>query len=386
MHSGADLYGASRCLLRLGSRLVRDGHVVMAVLPYDGPLRRELEQSGVAVVIHSNLAVVVRNSYRSLKGKLSLLRRVPASVVSLVALARRFRPDVLHTNTSLILSPGLVAALGGIPHVWHVREFFFEFPRLWRFYQWLMYAFSDQIVSVSQTVADQYHPRIAARKVVVVLDGFPREEFAEVPAERVAAFRRTFGLDGKLCVGVVGRIKIRRKGQDVFLKACALLKDRFPQAVFLLIGSPFPGNEAHLNAIRQLAKDLGIENRVIYTGDVDDIKAAYAALDVSVLPSSLPEPMGGVVAESMAFGKAFVGTRSGGTPELVADGVSGLLVDPDNPQQLAEALERLLRDARLRADFGAEARRRFLAKFEFEDYYAKVMGVYVGLTASKRTI
>lgn len=381
VHSGADLYGASRSLLRLSSRLARDGHAVLAVLPYEGPLRAELEQNGVRALVHRRMPVVTRPRVRSLIGLLSLALDVPLSTLWLWRVARQFRPGVIHTNTALILSPGLAARLSGAHHVWHVREFFAEFGKMWQWYQWYMARFADAIVCVSAPVAEQYDPRILSQKVIVIHNGFPKDEFAPAEEERVRAFRERLGLGNHRLVGVVGRIKFGRKGQDVFVRAVAQLGEKFPDVRYLFIGSPFPGNEAHLENLLALIRELNIEDRVVYAGDVEDIRAAYTALDVSVLPSALPEPFGGVVIESMAMGRPVVGTRHGGTIEQIEDGVTGLLVPPDNVAALAAALNCLLSDDELRIRMGEAAKDRFLRLFEFEPFYRKILAVYGKLIA-----
>jgi glycosyltransferase involved in cell wall biosynthesis len=126
----------------------------------------------------------------------------------------------------------------------------------------------------------------------------------------------------------------------------------------------------------------GLDGRVIYTGDAADIKAAFAALDVTVLPTTLPEPFGGVVIESMAMGKPVIATRLGGSLEQIEDGVTGLLVTPDDPAALAQALARLLSDAPLRRAMGMRARERFLQHFEFEPFYAQITQLYAELLRS----
>lgn len=384
IHSGADLYGASRSLLRLASGLVLDGNPVLAVLPSDGPLKTALGQAGVEVLIHPNLPIVTRERVRAKGGMVALLLDLLKSVRSLAGVAREFRPDIIHTNTSLILSPGIVARFMGIPHLWHVREFFEEFPRLWRWYQWYMAFLSTRILCVSKAVADQFKSRIRGWKVEVLHNGFPVEEFTPVEQPRVEAFRRKFHLDGFVLVGVVGRVKFGRKGQDVVLRAAHLLKDKFPEVRFVFIGSPFPGNEDHLEMLVNLADELGVRDRIVYTGDVEDIKAAYAALDISVLPSSLPEPFGGVVIESMAMGKPVVGTNIGGTIEQIEHEVTGLLVEPSNPERLKEALERLLSDRAKLIEMGKQGKARFLKLFDFKSFYLKVEKIYSELALHER--
>jgi glycosyltransferase involved in cell wall biosynthesis len=197
-----------------------------------------------------------------------------------------------------------------------------------------------------------------------------------VSKDRVNQFRAKFKLENNIIVGVVGRLKMVRKGQDTFLRAAALLVKDYPQVQFVLIGSHFPGNENHLVALVDLGRALGIDDRVVYTGEVPDIKAAYAALDVSVLPSEQPEPFGGVVIESMASAKPVIGTRVGGTCEQIEDQKTGLLVPPGDPQALARAIRSLLDDQSLRHKLGEAGRKRFEQMFEFEQFFEQMKWVY----------
>ena len=376
VHSGSDFYGASRSLLRLTSRLVKDGTRVVVMLPYDGPLHEALEGAGVEVRIDPTLTIVTRSNLRGFRDLLLLPFRAVRSVRGLLGVIRAVHPDIVHTNTAIVLTPGVAARLARVPHLWHVRESFGEFGRLWSMFQWFMFAFSSKVICVSDAVRQQFIPYIRERKTLVIHNGIPASEFGPVTEDRIRDFRRTFKLESFLLVGVVGRLKMVRKGQDTFLKAAALLSADHPEARFVLIGSPFPGNESHGTALVALARELGIEDRVVFTGDVADIRAAYAALDVSVLPSEQPEPFGGVVIESMAAGKAVIGTRIGGTCEQIADGESGVLVTPGDPHSLSIAMGRLLGDAEGRDRMGGAGRKRFETLFEFERFYARMVETY----------
>lgn len=375
-HTPPDLYGASRSLLRLTTRLVRDGNFVYVILGDDGPLRPALESAGVTVCVCPRLATIDRRKYATLAGWVKLGLNFVVSLIQIGRIAGKFKPDVLHTNTALILTPGIVAKLFGVPHVWHIREVFADFSGLWKRYQRFVVFFSTRIMCVSHAVAEQFTLSVAQQKLFILPNGFPVAEFPEIPASRVKEFRARYKLDGNPVIGLVGRIKIGRKGQDVFLKAAAGIKSKFPNARFMLIGSPFPGNESHLENVHNLIQELGLNNEVIYTGDVGDIKTAYAALDISVQASVLPEAFSGVVIESMAMGKALVASNCGSTKEQIKHGESGILVSPGDPSQLASALEKLLEDEALRKELGCNARETFLAKFEFETFYTEMCAVY----------
>jgi glycosyltransferase involved in cell wall biosynthesis len=333
----SDLYGASRSLLRLTSRLVQDNHRVEVILPGDGPLRPRLEKAGVAVLIHSGLPVISRRALKTPLEWLRLLVRSVASTIQLVAHIRASRPDLVHTNSAVVISSGLAARLCGTPHVWHMREFFAGASPLWRCYQRFMAGCSTRVVCISGAVACQFGRSIRRRKVSVIHNGIPSGEMAPAGAETVAAFRARHGLTAGPLVGVVGRINLEQKGQDVFVRAAALLSRRFPEARFVIAGDPYPGNEAHAVRLRRLVAELDLSDRVSFTGGVDDLPALHSALDICVLPARRPEGLGNVLLEAMALGKPVIGSAIGGIPEIIEDGKNGFLVPAGDPAALASA-------------------------------------------------
>ncbi|MBK7260239.1 MAG: glycosyltransferase [Ignavibacteriae bacterium] len=107
---------------------------------------------------------------------------------------REVRPNVVHSNTAIILTPGIAALVAGVPHIWHVRESFGEFGRLWSVFQWYMFACSTRVICVSDAVRQQFVPFIRERKTTVIHNGIPASEFGTVSDDRIQEFRRTFGL------------------------------------------------------------------------------------------------------------------------------------------------------------------------------------------------
>lgn len=383
-HSGNDLYGASRSFLRLSTRLVADGHSVLALLPYEGPLVSALDQAGVEVKIEP-MTILTRERYTSALKLLALLFSFPRSIIRLRRIIKEFNPDVVHTNTTMCISTGPASWICRVPHLWHVRESFGDFRGMWPIYQRFIILFSDRVACVSSAVAAQFRSRFR-HKTIVIHNGFPRKEFDEVSAERTLRIREKFHFNGNRIVGLVGRIKFVRKGQEVFVRAAAKIKDQFPDATFVCIGSPFPGNEEHLSHLQQLTTELDLGRQFLYTGDIDDIKAAYSIMDISVLASAQPEPFGGVVIESMAMGLPVIGTAVGGTLEQIVDGVTGYLVPPGDADAMAQAMVRLLNSSELRKKFGQAGRERFLAQFEFEPFYKKIISIYEELAFRKSSV
>jgi len=236
-----------------------------------------------------------------------------------------------------------------------------------------MRAFSTRIVAVSGPIAEQFSDR---SKVRVINNGFDPGEFALNDPDYGAEFRETYALGAGPVVGCVGRIKLQRKGQEVFLRAAGLLKARGVRAKWLVVGAPFPGNESHLKALHDIVREHGLLEDVVFTGELPDPRPAYAAMSVFVLPSAQPEPFGGVVMEAMCMGLPVIATNIGGSIEQVADGESGWLVPPGDPVALADKLETLLRDETLRAQFGAAGRRRIAEHFTLSGMVEKIADVY----------
>jgi glycosyltransferase involved in cell wall biosynthesis len=375
LHNSNDLYGGSRCLLRLAAALRRDGCAVEVWIPGNGPIRPALESAGVSCETVSELSPLSRKKYSSVRSRIRFISKTLVAAVSLSRRIRASQPDIVHTNTAVLPSAGLAVRLSGKPHIWHVREWFGEFPLAWSIYQWYVALFADRVICVSQAVADQFHP-LLKKRIRMVYDGFPDSDFRAVTPERARAFRNAFGLDDRLMVGVVGRIKWKRKGQETFARAAALLHDAYPAVRFLCIGSPFPGNEDHLTNLQSLAADLNLGGEWIVTGDVDDNLGAIAALDVLVHPPGQPEPFAGVIVEAMGLGKPVIGTALGGTAEQVDDGATGLLIPPDDPSALADAIRRLIDDESLRRTMGNRGRERFLNRFTWESFYRSIRTEY----------
>lgn len=369
-----DLYGASRALLRLALRLRRDGHELMAALPENGPLGEELAALGAGVRIVQPFAVVDRAGFATWGGRFRLATSFPAAIAALRRVQTEFRPDVVHSNTAVLLASGPAARSASLPHVHHVREIFDDFPGFWKIYRRFLTGNATRLACISEAVAAQFPDR---EKVRIIHDALPAEELGAPTASDAIAFRTRHGVpaDAPLAV-LAGRIKLKRKGQETFVAAAALLKDRFPAARFAIVGAPFAGNEDHLATLQRMVAEAGLGDHVVFTGELANVAEAFAAADVAVTASGTPEPFGLVTIEAMAVGRPVVGTNIGGTPEIVADGRTGLLVPPGDPAAMATALGRLFADAPRRDAMGRAGRARFLAEFEFEPHYARMLALY----------
>jgi glycosyltransferase involved in cell wall biosynthesis len=153
--------------------------------------------------------------------------------------------------------------------------------------------------------------------------------------------REEYGMaDDSHIVGVVGRLELE-KGHPTLLEAWPLVLAEMPNTYLMIIGEG-----SRLDALHEIARDLGILDRVTFTGRRDDIPAVTASFDVAVLPS-YREAQGLTILEAMALSRPVVASNVGGIPEMITNEVNGLLVPPHDPPALAAAIVRLLKDHQL---------------------------------------
>src|SRR5262249_54044754 len=143
----------------------------------------------------------------------------------------------------------------------------------------------------------------------------------------------------------------RWKGHFELLRALALVKREYPSVRLAIVGSDYPADSGTTLMLKEHARELGIGENVVFTGQRSDVGLLLAACDIFSLPS-FEEPFGLVFAEAMAMKRPVVALTNGGTPEVVVHGKCGLLSPPGDIDALAGNLLRLLRDASLRTQFG----------------------------------
>jgi len=179
--------------------------------------------------------------------------------------------------------------------------------------------------------------------------------------------------DGELRILSVSRL-VKSKGQDVLLRAVALLKQS-GLSVCLRIG----GNGPEMDALQALSRELQLTEAVAFLGFIDESQymAEMRSADVFVLASH-QEPMGVVYMEAMATEIPTIGTNAGGVPEIITDNVNGLLVPPNDPPALAAALRRLHEQPELRATLGQAARQTILNEFDSHLWAAELYRRFTG--------
>jgi len=373
VHNSADLYGASRSLLRLAGALPPLGFSPSFLLPAEGPLASLARARGLPVKIQGSVKIISRDIFHP-RGMIRFFAGLPAAIRETAHWIRQEKFALVHTNLGTVVSSAWSARQAGIPHIWHIRDWFQEFGFLWRPYSRYILAFSKMVVCVSRPIAGQFPP---SPKVCVLHNGLDLAEFPPLTEpERVAA-RQKFGFGSQeQVVGTVGRIKFVRKGQEYLLRAAHTLAREGISLRILLAGGPAPGSEDHIPRMKALARELGLEKAVVFAGELSDPRPAYAAMDIFVLPSAQPEPFGGVVLEAMALELPVVATAIGGSPEQVVPEKTGFLIPPADPHALAEKLRTLLTDPALRDRMGQAGRERIAKELCLDRTVEGITAIY----------
>lgn len=233
----------------------------------------------------------------------------------------------------------------------------------------------DAVVTVSRAIGDAADAIARPRRpITVVPNGADAEVF--LPRDPGEARRRLgVPVDGPV-ISYVGKL-VPRKGVDTLIEAMGLLDAREGGAPHLVMA----GIGGMREPLEQRARELGISDRITWLGKVphDDVGWVMSTGDVFVLPS-LSEGLPTVVCEAMACGLPVVATAVDGTPEIVDDPATGLLVQPHDADGLAAALARVLDDPVLRAQMGAEALRRSEADYTWEANARRMEDVYDAVT------
>ncbi|NUM44919.1 MAG: glycosyltransferase family 4 protein [Anaerolineales bacterium] len=288
-------------------------------------------------------------------------------------LAREIGARALYANTvraAVYAAPA--ARLARLPFIWHMRDFWLSEARprhVWAdgLGKSVLIANAARVLTNSHAVAKGLPP---SSKIKVVHNALEIERYDASLNGR--SFRMTYGIPPTApVVGVVGRLR-PWKGQDRFVQAMAQVSKALPEARFLIVGSEIFGvQDAYEQALRQLVVTLGLAEKVIFTGQLSDVRLALAAMDVFVHPGE-PEPFGLVNIEAMAMGKPVVAFGHGALPEIVVDGETGVLVPPGEGALLAEAVLGLLRDPTRGRQMGWAGRARVETHFTIQQTVAGV--------------
>jgi glycosyltransferase involved in cell wall biosynthesis len=357
-HDG-DLYGSQQSLNLILKHLPIERYQAYVSLARSGPLEVLLRQIPHLTVLKHRRVQWVKHDPRSWLQQIGDIFALAVTALPrtwhLFNTIRREKINVVHTNSTVSLEGALAAALAGIPHIWHIRELFMEkSPKFHmvlgrKISRWIIQHFSDTVICISEAVRDQFGPYLEQNpdQFQVIHNALQLEEnrplLPQNDPQRVIL--RSLALsalnlaDTRIFrVGYIGRLS-EGKGFHELLDAIILLKQRDIDVEVVVAGNFV--DEAYRQRITKAVRQAGLEEEIHFLGYQEDLTPLWEVMDVLVVPSR-NEPFGRVIIEAMANGVPCIAANSGGIPEIIDQGMTGLLYPPGDAHALAGMIEELM--------------------------------------------
>jgi len=368
VHGIEAIGGAERDLISLLKTLDRHTWEPHVVCPGTGPFRDLLH--AIAVPAHA-LSLPSWRKVRSFFQRRSAAQR-------LGALVDQLDPAMIHVN-DIWWVPHTVMAIASrrsnpVPIVAHVRQEI-EPAKVQRY--WLDRV--EAVIAISRQIEQSLIAGgVSVKKVRTLYSGI--DLFKRQLTHDVQAIRQMIGIpNGALLLGTVANL-FPRKGYEVMLRALPAIVRAAPTVHYVIVGCDDSG---YADRLKRLAHELKIADRVHIVGFQDPVQPFLASLDLYVHPA-LMEGFGVAVVEAMAMGKAVVATTTGGLPEVVAQGETGLLVPPGDVESLAATVVSLLQDQVRREQLGRNGSARAHEHFSLDAYVAQVEHLYDQVLAAQK--
>jgi glycosyltransferase involved in cell wall biosynthesis len=368
VHGIEAIGGAERDLIALLKTLDRQKWEPHVVCPGTGPFRDQLH--AIAVPTHTL-------SLPPWRKPLAFFQRRSA-IQRLEALVNQLNPAMMHVN-DIWWVPHTVRAIASssynpVPIVAHVRQEI-EPAKVGRYGLDRV----ETVIAISRQIEKSLIAGgVSARKVRTVYSGIDLSKKQSTHDSQ--AIRQLIGVpNGAVLVGTVANL-FSRKGYEVMVRALPAIVRAVPTVHYVIVGSDDNDYAARL---KRLAHELKIVDRVHIVGFQDPVQPFLASLDLYVHPA-LMEGFGIAVVEAMAMGKAVVATTTGGLPEVVAQGETGLLVPPGDIEALAATVVALLEDPVRREEMGRSGSARAHERFSLDASVVHMEQLYSEVLAAQK--
>ncbi len=365
LQSTSEVGGTDISLLRILQSLDKTKFEPHVILPKEGPFAESYRRAGARLHILPGMLKMTRRKgvFHFLKFAVGYL----PTVLAIRKLIQKERIDLVHTNTMHNLYGFLAAKLGGVPHVWHIREIVVQSRFFALLEKFLVKKFSDRFIAMDLPIAETFLTRRFGfpPNLVKLYEGIDLEKFhPHISGSRIRGELKI--AEGIPLVGMVCRLD-PWKGVELFLEAVRKIHAERPEVRFLVCGGEIEGHEGYELFLKKKAAELGLSEAVYFTGWrylPEDIPEVYRALNLSVQCSTNPEPYGLVCLEAMASAVPMVAPKEGGPSELCVDGQTALLVPPRNAEAVAQAVLTLLSNPTQAVAMGQAGRLRAERLFE----------------------
>ena len=369
------LWGTSRSLLALIDEIRQQGHECYVLLRKDGPIREELDNRQVpcATWYWRVWTADVRNSRprRALHGLRCILHS-RFNCTKALAQIGDFKPDLVHSNTTKTNLGGRLAGRLGIPHIWHIREFVgghYSIGTEWSLGLQVttkhMSRHGEAAICISQALCQEFTHSSLSIPIHAIYNGVMKR------AQMLDAVSSLPPTAGDIHFAFIGRFD-DLKDPLVALRAMAILQRRGIPCRLVMAGD---GSPEQKHTLQTFVREHRLQHCIEFPGFVSDVSAFLKRIHVLVMPSR-GDAFGRVTAEAMAHGRPVIGANACATPELVRDGIDGLIFTLGDAEELADHMQALIENPAKMAEMGRNAAQRAQAEFTNEQYAAAVINIY----------
>ncbi|MCL2485779.1 MAG: glycosyltransferase family 4 protein [Endomicrobia bacterium] len=353
--------GAEKATLFLADSLQKSGETRNFVgVPSDSFLFKQAEEKNLTA-IHFK----AKNSFD------------PFAISNLVSIIKKNNIDIVHVHQGKLYWTALAARLfcPKVKVVFHRRQ-----DTRHSFFSRKHYQFADAVITVSKAVANGLikYEKVPAEKITVVYNGVNFDKFSL--DTDFSDIIKNYSLEGKTVVGAVGAIvDLKGKGQIFLIEAAKILRNDFSDIRYLIVGAG-----KGLEDLKQYAKNTGVDDIVYFTGYQEQVQKFVSAVNIFCLLSWDTEGMPNVLIEAQALKKPVIATNVGGIPEAFMNGVTGIMIEPSNVSQTADAIKEFVKNPGKAKAMGEEGIKFVKEKFTIEKMVANTLGVYNKIMAAKK--
>lgn len=355
--SDTNIGGAGKCVITYCKNRDSKKFDISVVMPKDSLLKPEIEKHGVKVI-----------EIDGLKDK-SL--DLPA-IGKIKKIIKEVEPDIVHTHASL--SARIAAKQYGKCKIIYTKHCDFPISAKFRYAivrkvnQILNESLTDKIIATSELAKENLIKQgIREELIETVLNGV--DGFSEIADEEKQALRKKYKIKpDEITIGYLARIE-ELKGHRYFIEAAEMLKEK-PYR-FLIMGSG-----SYEETAKNLVKELGLEEKVIFTGFISEVSKMLNIIDVQINASYLSETTNLSLLEGMSLGIPTVATKCGGTPKMIQDWENGLLVEKADSEALAKGIEAILEDKEKFKQMQENAKKIFQERYTSKVYAKNIEKIY----------
>lgn len=346
-------------------------------LPEKGRMFDELEKLEIEVVLYKRGKHIPFSFYLGHKKIINpfaiiwSLFELIYSVFSIKKVLKKEGVSLVVTNGMMAhLYGGLAARLMKVNVLWRLEDIVSKthaFGIGYKFFNFFSSKIPDSVIVPSNSVrklnfGDDYKD---SGFVSVIYNSAELDEF-NVSISKVLRSELEIGNEITV-IGISSRLT-PWKGHIQFINAAETALKKAENLLFVIIGGALFSSNKYEIELKELINSKGLSDKILMTGFRRDIASCMNSLDIIVLPSILPDPCPRVMFESMALQKPIIGSNLGGIPEVIEDGYNGIIVDPFDPDMMAEAMIKLSADKKLMNEMGKKGLFRLNNKYSLDNY------------------